>query len=137
VRITGPSGGFVFDLASRAPVLFVAWADAFAPIKSLIQHAMSLEINETMRLYWVDGDTGHYRDNLCRSWADAYDNFIYTPLVATDDMAGLAARILDAHADLAALDIYAAGPSDFLDALRALALTLGLRPTAWHAEHVA
>jgi CDP-4-dehydro-6-deoxyglucose reductase len=136
VRISGPSGGFVFDLASRAPVIFIAWGDAFAPIKSLIQHAMSLEINEAMHLYWVDGDTGQYRDNLCRSWADAYDNFTYTPLADRGDMADLVARMLEAHADLAGFDLYAAGPGALLAEARRQALARGLKPAAWHAEHV-
>jgi hypothetical protein len=46
VLITGPHGRFVMKLDSRRPVIFVAWDEGFAPIKSLVQHAMSLEIAE-------------------------------------------------------------------------------------------
>ncbi len=133
VLLRGPSGRFVFDLESRTPVIFVAWDDGFAPIKSLIQHAMSLEISDNMYLYWVAGQTGHYRDNLCRSWADAYDNFIYTP-IAGGEIGGIVDAILAGHADLAGFSLYAAGPEGLLSALRRAAVARGLPVARWHAE---
>ncbi len=84
IHLSGPHGQFVMQLDSRRPVLFIAWDDAFAPIKSLIQHAMSLEMAEAMHLYWVAGDAGHYQDNLGRAWADALDDFVYQPLPASE-----------------------------------------------------
>lgn len=134
VTLSGPAGRFVFSLESRRPVIFVAWEDAFAPIKSLIQHAMSLELNEHMHLYWVADGVGHYRDNLCRSWADAYDNFSYVPLAPEGDMAALAERILAAHGDLSQVDIYAAGPADMVRALHDAAQARGLAEPSWHGE---
>lgn len=134
VQITGPAGRFVFSLNSRRGVLFVAWEDGFAPIMSLIQHAMSLEINEHMALCWVAEQVGHYRDNLCRSWADAYDNFSYRPLAPEADRSSLAARILAEHPDLTNTDLYVTGPADFLEALQQAALKRGLNERAWHGE---
>jgi CDP-4-dehydro-6-deoxyglucose reductase len=133
VRLVGPSGRVVFNLGSRAPVIFVAWDDGFAPIKSLIQHAMSLEINEAMHLYWVAPNTGQYRDNLCRSWADAYDNFVYTPLPG-GDVAESVASIVAAHPDLSGHEVYAAGPEDFLAGLKQAMQARGLPEPAWHGE---
>lgn len=133
VRLVGPAGQFVFNLASRAPVIFVAWDDGFAPIKSLIQHAMSLEISETMHLYWIAPATGQYRDNLCRSWADAYDNFFYVPLPG-GDVDDSVHRILERHLSLASHEVYAAGPEPFLAALKEAALARGLLASSWHAE---
>lgn len=134
VTVSGPTGQFVFDLESRAPVIFIAWEDGFAPVKSLIQHAMSLEITENMHLYWVASTTGHYRDNLCRSWADAYDNFFYTPLPGAEGLAANIEHILGSHADLPACQVYAAGPEDFLEPLKAAALARGLPLGKWHAQ---
>ena len=134
VHIAGPTGRFVFSLNSRRSVVFVAWEEGFAPIKSLIQHAMSLEINEHMSLYWVADQVGHYRDNLCRSWADAYDNFSYQPLKPEADMTVLAERILAAHADLARTDLYVAGPAELIQAVQRTALARGLNAEGWHAE---
>ncbi|OYY93870.1 MAG: flavodoxin oxidoreductase [Hydrogenophilales bacterium 28-61-23] len=134
VRIEGPHGKFVIKLDSRRAVIFVAWGDAFAPIKSLIEHAMSLEVAETMHLYWIDDGLGLYQDNLCRAWADAYDNFSYQPLNHASGMEALAESILARHSSLAHSDIYAAGPANLLAALQSGALARGLSPLGWHGE---
>lgn len=140
IRIFGPRGQFVMKLDSRRPVIFVAWEDGFAPIKSLVQHAMSLEIADTMHLYWAASEAvqgvGHYQDNLCRAWADALDDFGYQPLDIAQGPAAVAEAILAGHPDLAHVDIYAAGPSHFLKALEAGALARGLSPMGWHGEIV-
>lgn len=136
VVIRGPHGRTVFNLDSKRAALFVAWEDGFAPINSLIQHAMSLEAAEAMHLYWAAGELGHYRDNLCRAWADALDNFHYRPLATDAGEVATAARILADFADMAHLDLYAAGPAAFLQALRAGAIERGLAESAWHGEIV-
>ena len=79
VEVEGPYGEFVLDEDSPRPVIFLAFGAGFAPIKSLIQHAMSLELAESMDLHWLADAAGHYQDNLCRAWADALDNFNYVP----------------------------------------------------------
>ena len=134
VRIEGPHGHFVMKLDSRRSVIFVAWGDAFAPIKSLIQHAMSLEVAEAMQLYWVEDGLGHYQDNLCRAWADAYDNFTYHPLSGEAAPDAIAEAILNLHDDLSRTDIYVAGPTALVQALETGALAKGLSPLGWHGE---
>jgi len=136
VRITGPHGHFVMKLDSRRAVIFVAWGEGFAPIKSLIQHAMSLEIAESMQLYWVADRLGHYQDNLCRAWADADDAFGYIPLSGDAEMSALVGEILTQHPDLSHSDLYVAGPGRFVQTLREGALAQGLSPLGWHAEIV-
>jgi len=134
VRLEGPRGEFVMKLDSRRPVLFVAWDDGFAPIKSLIQHAMSLEIAEAMYLYWAADGVGHYQDNLCRAWTDALDDFIYQPMPNNAGPKAVAEAILAHHPNLQRADIYAAGPAEFLALLQAGALAHGLSPMGWHGE---
>jgi len=136
VTLTGPHGHFVIQMDSRRPTLFVAWDDGFAPIKSLVQHAMSLEVAESMDLYWISEALPHYQDNLCRSWTDALDNFRYRALSAADGSDANVAAILADHADLGHYDIYAAGPADFLDKLKQAALQRGLSPLGWHGEFI-
>lgn len=139
VNLTGPYGGFVMKLDSSRPVLFIAWEDGFAPIKSLVQHAMSLEIAEAIYLYWAADDAGrggHYQDNLCRAWTDALDDFVYQPMQTASGPKAVAEAILAHHPDLQRADIYAAGPADFLDALHACALAHRLSPLGWHGEIV-
>jgi CDP-4-dehydro-6-deoxyglucose reductase len=136
VRIDGPHGRFVMKLDSRRPVIFVAWDDGFAPIKSLVQHAMSLEVAESMTLYWAasTAGVGHYQENLCRAWADALDDFSYQALDTAVGTAALAESILAHHPDLRHTDFYVAGPHVFLQALQAGALARGLSPLGWHGE---
>ncbi len=136
VTVSGPQGEFVIRMESSRPVLFVAWEDGFAPVKSLVQHAMSLELAESMHLYWAADGTGHYQDNLCRSWADALDNMTYVPLSVADGPAAVTRAILDRHPDLSGFDLYATGPEPFLRQLREGAAARGLPPEGWRGEIV-
>jgi len=118
VTLFGPWGDFVLRADSPRSILFLACDTGFAPIKSLIEHAMALEASERLHLYWLaTRPAGHFLDNLCRSWAGALDNFSYVPVAAEqDDAAELVRRIVADHADLNALDIYLAGPEAFVAA---------------------
>ena len=115
VTVFGPWGDFVLRAESPRPILFVASEAGFAPIKGLIEHALSLDAAELLHLYWhAARPTGHYLANLCRSWADALDNFRYTAM-AEGSAHDLVAVMAKDHADLAAFDIYLAGPEAFVD----------------------
>jgi len=66
---------------THRPLVFIAWRTGFAPIRSLIEHAMALEVAESIHLVWIAASKkDRYLDNLCRSWADALDNFRYLPV---------------------------------------------------------
>jgi len=133
VRLEGPFGDFVLDEDSPRPVIFLAFGAGFAPIKSLIQHAMSLELAESMDLHWLADAAGHYQGNLCRTWADALDNFNYVPHAQSDDLdAVLAAIVLD-YPDLHRFDVYAAGTAAQLDQARAHFVRHGLPEVRWFA----
>jgi CDP-4-dehydro-6-deoxyglucose reductase len=81
VTLNGPEGDFVLEDDSTKPILFFALNDGFAPMRSLIEHAISIDSAESLHLYWVvDNNNEHYLDSLCRSWRDALDGFFYTPL---------------------------------------------------------
>ncbi|MGP1677326.1 MAG: 2Fe-2S iron-sulfur cluster-binding protein [Burkholderiales bacterium] len=118
VTLFGPWGDFVLRAESPRSILFVACDTGFAPIKSLLEHAMALELSERLYLYWLaTRPTGHYLANLCRSWADALDNFTYVPIAAEGgDALELVSRIGEDHSDLNAFDIYLAGPEEFINA---------------------
>ncbi|MEW6648487.1 MAG: 2Fe-2S iron-sulfur cluster-binding protein [Pseudomonadota bacterium] len=81
VQVSGPFGDFTLDESSRRPIVMVAQDTGFAPLKSLIEHALALELSQPISLVWVSAhDDGFYLANLCRSWVDALDNFSYQPL---------------------------------------------------------
>ena len=133
VRVEGPRGDFVLNETSARPLVFIAYGGGFAPVKSLIEHAMALDVAETLQLYWMaDGKSGHYLNNLCRSWADALDNFRYIPLTVDHDptqdaaMRDALARVLPAQAELAGHDVYVAGAESFTNEAEYLLLDCGL-----------
>ena len=133
VRIEGPRGEFVLDETSHRPIIFIACENGFAPIKSLIEHAMALDAAETLQLVWVAfGRSGHYLDNLCRSWSDALDNFRYAPVTADAALPDQAAtqgalrQALQDYPRLDGYDVYLAGPGRLADAAEFLLLERGV-----------
>lgn len=122
VRVEGPRGDFVLKEDSHRPLVFIAGESGFAPIKSLIEHAMALDAAETLHLYWVaSGASGHYLDNLCRSWGDALDNFRYVPITAAASPADASVRaalgqVVRDHPRLGDCDVYVAAPAPWANA---------------------
>ena len=127
--VEGPTGRFVLDDDSPRGLLFLAFDTGFAPVESLIEHAINLELEVPIRLVRVVPAQGlPYRHNYCRAWADALDDFHYRVVEAPGDGESwetIAARALgavpdpDSGADAAdAMDAYVAGPAGFADACR-------------------
>lgn len=77
IHIKGPTGSFVLDENSNNSIIFIAFDTGFAPIKSLIEHAVTLEHAESLHLYWLHTEEKPYMHNQCRAWEDALDNFKY------------------------------------------------------------
>ncbi|HEY9150549.1 MAG: 2Fe-2S iron-sulfur cluster-binding protein [Gammaproteobacteria bacterium] len=161
IRVEGPHGEFVWDENSRRPVIFIAFETGFAPIKSLIEHAIALEYDQPMRLYWIARDRdGHYLANHCRAWQDALDNFEYHPLVShesppwTDEVLeelalsmetldpvarGMVQAAAQVVAELPALeghDVYVNGAETLLSPLRGLLLRHGLPASRLFVDRV-
>lgn len=133
VRIEGPRGEFVLREESQRPLVFIAGESGFAPVKSLIEHAMALDAAESLHLLWVAaGAGGHYLDNLCRSWSDALDDFRYEALEADRAAPGeqvaqaVLRRLLQAQPRLADCDVYVAAPAAWADAAEFQLLEHGL-----------
>lgn len=127
VSLEGPVGDFVLREEDSRPLVFIAWGwQGFAPVKSLIEHAMAQDAAESIELVWIAADaTDHYYPKLCRAWAEAMDNFRYTPVVAGR---------LPELGDVAAKDVYVAGDSQQVEATRAFLAARGVpaeRQVAW------
>ncbi|MEQ1591888.1 MAG: 2Fe-2S iron-sulfur cluster-binding protein [Thiobacillaceae bacterium] len=133
VEVDGPYGEFVLDEDSPRPTIFLAFGAGFAPIKSLIQHAMSLELAESMDLHWLADAAGHYQDNLCRAWADAFDDFTYAPHPQTTDLDSVMSRIVTDYPDLHRFDVYAAGATAEVELAKHWFMQQGLPEQRWFA----
>jgi CDP-4-dehydro-6-deoxyglucose reductase len=148
VGIEGPFGNFVLDEESDRPLIFVAFETGFAPVKSLIEHAISLEMRQPMRLYWITGSArGHYLENHCRAWQGALDDFEFVPIGGSDHSgemetgAELAVeravdQLLTDHPDLSDSDVYANGPEVLFAGLSAVLLARGLPPDRLFVDQV-
>jgi len=85
INIEGPAGHFILHEEEANPIIYIAFNRGFAPIKSLIEHALTLDITEHIQLYWlVPTQDDLYMHNNCRSWADAFELFDYYPLCYND-----------------------------------------------------
>jgi CDP-4-dehydro-6-deoxyglucose reductase, E3 len=141
VDIEGPQGEFILQEKTTRPLYFIAFDTGFAPIKSLIEHAMSLEAAEAIYLYWIGStDSSLYLPNVGRAWADALDNFHYTQRVADFDLENLGGKreetlktllheILNEHPDVTEGDIYIAGSKPANQIAEQFFLALGLPKT--------
>ncbi|KHD07424.1 hypothetical protein PN36_14830 [Candidatus Thiomargarita nelsonii] len=131
VNIEGPKGDFVLQEDSTRPALFIAQAHGFAPIKSLIEHAMALDTVASSHLYWITpNEGGHYQDNLCRAWADALDNFQYTAL--TGESGQSLKRVVEDYPDLNDVEVYLSGSKSFVAVAEAMLRQHRLPETQLH-----
>ena len=120
VELTGPYGEFTLDEGSRRPLLLVAEDTGFAPIKSLVEHAIALELSQPMWLFWfVRRAGGHYLANFCRSLEYALDDFRYRPVTLTpgQDSAEAVASTLGQVSDVAGCDLYVSAGGQLSDAV--------------------
>jgi len=128
VAIDGPKGHFVMR-ESTNPVLFLAWEQGFAPVKSMLEHAISIDTVEAFYLEWFSATpNGHYLEKLCRSWADALDNFSYqlTQTSETHLKQHLQTRLNALPTTLNDFYIYIVGPAFFIETATSLLLERGI-----------
>jgi len=130
ISVWGPWGRFVLEENSARPLVFVALDDGFAPINSLIEHAIAVDAAESITLYWAaTRPGGQYLPNQCRAWASALDEFHYRPL----DLAGLPAA-LAADGALAGSDVFLAGPAALVAPAEAALRAVGVPAAQLHTE---
>ena len=115
IAVEGPSGDFTLVDDDPSPILFIAWGTGFGPIRSLIEHCLSLELTQPIALYWViHEDEVHYAKGYCRAVADAFDNFNFTALQT--DTAEEALQQIQAQAEsLNGWRAYIAAPPAIVD----------------------
>lgn len=132
INVRGPFGDFVLVKDSPRSILFACCDMGFAPVNSLIEHALSVDAAGSLALAWVTTPAaGHYAANQCRAWAGSLDDFHYWPREAPDAVAA-AAVMLDAAGqlpDLIERDIYVAGPPAFVAAAVAGLAACGVPPS--------
>ena len=136
VSLWGPNGRFVLGDDAH-PLVFAACDTGFAPVKSLTEHAMSLDVSPSISLFWLaTRPDGHFMANLCRAWSEALDPFEASLSTDTDPAAGASRMATAIRADLFDIDcaFYIAGPAAFVDTLCAELSAAGVPAAQLHAE---
>ncbi|WP_455204182.1 2Fe-2S iron-sulfur cluster-binding protein [Kaarinaea lacus] len=120
--VEGPFGEFTLDEESKRPLVLVGHETGFAPLKSLIEHAIALDLTQQMMLFWISApERQHYLSNYCRAWEDALDNFAFFPMHMPaqngSDFSDVAQQIAVHSSVGAAVDLYLAGPAPMTSAV--------------------
>jgi len=137
VRFEGPLGAFFLREDSQKPIIFVAGATGFAPVKSMVEHAFHTALKRQMILYWgVRGLKDLYLPDLPRQWEREHANFRFVPVLSDprseDNWTGRTGlvheAILQDFPDLAGHQIYACGSVKMVEAAHPAFVAKGLSP---------
>ena len=136
ISVTGPVGEFVLGDGSL-PLVFAACDTGFAPVRSLIEHALSLDAAPSITLFWLaTRPDGHFMANQCRAWSEALDPFEFALSTSADAAAGACQMAAAMRADLFDIDcaFYIAGPQAFVATLQAELAAAAVPAAQVHVE---
>ena len=122
LRLEGPLGTFFLREDSAKPIVFVASGTGFAPIKSIIEHALHKGVTRPMVLYWGGRRPKDlYMDALARQWPLEYVPVISDAL-PEDNWSGRAGfvhrAVMQDFPDLSGHQVYACGVPVMVDSAR-------------------
>jgi len=135
LRFEGPLGQFVLREPSTRPLIFVAGATGFAPVKSLLEQAFVMKLARPLVFYWgVRRPRDFYSLDLLERWAREHANFKFVLVVSEglpedhwEGRTGLVHQaILHDFADLSDYAVYACGSVSMVQAARPALLAQGL-----------
>jgi len=141
LRIEGPIGQFVY-VDAPGPAIFIAGGTGFAPVKSMLRHALERGTPREIHFYWgARTPVDLYEEALVREWAARHPRFHFTGVLseasadAADRESGwVHESVLGHHPDLSAFEVYAAGPPAMVEAVRAQFPARGLTPAQLHFD---
>jgi len=145
LRFEGPHGSFYLreEPELARPVILLAGGTGFAPIKSIVEHAIHQRLRRPMTLYWGARNRGGlYLPELPLRWAAEHAHLAYVAVLSEPTAAdawsgrsGLVHRaVLDDVADLSGYDVYACGAPAMIDAARRDFTARGLPPERFFSD---
>jgi CDP-4-dehydro-6-deoxyglucose reductase len=135
VRFEGPLGSFFLREDSAKPIIFVAGATGFAPVKSMVEYAFHTGMKRQMILYWgVRSLKDLYLGELAARWQQEHANFKFVPVLSEprpedhwNGRTGLVHEaILSDFPNLSAYQIYACGSAAMVAAAHPAFMAHGL-----------
>jgi len=124
IDFEGPLGDFTLR-ESALPIVFVAGATGFAPVKSILEDAFERGIERPMRLYWgARRRVDLYMADLCERWQREHANFVFVPVLseplesdAWSGRTGLVHEVLLAdYPDMQGYEVYVCGSVRMVEA---------------------
>ena len=135
LRFEGPLGSFFLREDSERPIVLMAGGTGFAPIKSIVEHAVAAGIERPMHLFWgARARRDLYLETLAAGWAETHPWFRFTPVLSepdpADDWAGETGFVHEAvlrhYPDLSGHQVYMSGPPPMIEAARTAFRDAGL-----------
>jgi CDP-4-dehydro-6-deoxyglucose reductase len=142
LQLEGPFGGFHLPRPDGAEALvLVAGGTGYAPLRAMLQTLIAQRWERPTRLYFgVRRAQDLYADAELRVLAAAHANFDYVP-VCEDDLGPPDARqgrvhtvVLAEEVAMTDVDVYAAGPSPMIAALKSALTLRGLPAACFYAD---
>lgn len=125
IRFEGPLGDFALRESER-PIVFVAGATGFAPVKSMVEDAFKRGLTRPIFLYWgVRQLRDLYLPELPKRWASEHANFHFIPVLSEpaqeDDWHGRTGLVHEAiladFPELKGHEIYACGSVKMVESI--------------------
>jgi NAD(P)H-flavin reductase len=140
LRFEGPLGGFRIEQSQR-PMLMVAGATGFAPVKSIVEDALARGIRRPIVLYWgVRRVEDAYLPELPAQWQREHPNFRWVPVVSDEPAppgwrSGLVHQaMLQDHPDLREHEVYVCGSARMVQAAVPAFIAQGLSESAFASD---
>jgi CDP-4-dehydro-6-deoxyglucose reductase len=139
VIVSGPYGTFVDNPASTAPCLLLAAGSGLAPIRSLLEAALSTGPRRSVTLIVSARTDADVIDcERFTDWQDSHPRFRFVHTITRADGPSPRGRIPavlpSVCAELVDHDVFIAGAPDFVRATATAAMALGARPERIHTE---
>ncbi|MBS0403860.1 MAG: 2Fe-2S iron-sulfur cluster binding domain-containing protein [Proteobacteria bacterium] len=142
LRLEGPLGRFTLREGER-PIIFLAGATGFAPVKSIIEDAFTRGITRPMRLYWgVRQVSDLYMRELAETWQREHTNFRFVPVLSDgapgdgwEGRRGLVHQaVLEDFPDMRGQELYACGSTMMVETAVPEFLSHGLEEGACFSD---
>jgi CDP-4-dehydro-6-deoxyglucose reductase, E3 len=143
LRFEGPLGSFFLREETDKPIIFMAGGTGFAPIKSIIEHALHTHVDRQMVLYWGARSLRDlYMPDLPAGWQREYSHFTFIPVLSEPQpedhwqgRTGLVHQaILDDFPDLSGYEVYACGAPVMIEVGQQAFEARGLPSDAFFAD---
>jgi CDP-4-dehydro-6-deoxyglucose reductase, E3 len=127
LRIEGPMGQFSYR-PGTSPIIMVAGGTGFAPLKSMLRHALETGVRRDIHFYWGARHAADvYEEQRMLEWTRRHGELRFTAVLSEATRAEAAHHrtgwvhdaVLADHPSLSAFEVYAAGPPAMIEAMRA------------------